>query len=503
MAQRLLSIDLQSDLLTAVLLGGGKTQELLDSTVVVIGGKEPEEIVAELTSSLDCSDCRCNLALGGSFFLFHNLTLPFSNRKSIDKILPFELAESIAGSIDSMLIDTLVNPGMGKEVEIIAAMIERSLLARWHAAFQGADIFPERITLSGLPSITQILENGQPPEEFIFLSLRLEDATLFLFSAGKLQLIRPLSFKPLSFDAEAETGFLFDKERRELKIQGMEHSEEAYKELALAVRQTLAPLSLGTDLKKIPLYIEGSGGLVPSATSWIEAAFGGPCLVCGRSGLLPLPSPLPETTVPHAAFLTPCLSLGAHREKLQPEFNFCKEGFAPYDHMAKYRFMGKAGVIILIAALISSLSYLFYDTAVLKKKRDALVSDIRTVFQETLPDIKKIVDPRQQLQVAINTTKLSSGEGEGAALPYTALHVLREISTRIPASLDVHLTRMVYEAKGLRLIGITDTFNTVDSMKKSLEQSPEIVSVTISSANMNPKDNKIRFELKIDLGKSE
>ena len=500
MAQRLLSIDLQSDLLTAVLLNDGKTQELLDSTVVVIGEKTPEEIIEELTATLDCTDCRCYLSLGASFFFFRNLTLPFADRKSIDKILPFELEESIAGSIDSMLIDTLTNPGIGKEVEILAVMIERSLLARWHAAFQAAEIFPERIALSGLPSISQILENGQSPEEFIFLSLRLEDATLFLFSAGKLQLIRPLSFKPLSFDAESETGFLFDKKSGKLKIQGMEHSGEAYQELATAVRQTLVPLSTGTDPKNIPLYIEGSGALTPSATSWIEEAFGAPCLVCGRSGLLPLPSPLPVTTEPHAAFLTPCLSLAAQREKQQPEFNFCKEGFAPYDHLAKYRFMGKTLGIILIAALISSLSYLFYDTSVLRQKRDALVSDIRAVFQETLPGTKKIVDPRQQLQVAINKAKLSSGEGEGTALPYTALHVLREISIRIPASLDVHLTRMVYEAKGLRLIGITDTFNTVDSMKKSLEQSPEIISVTISSANMNPKDNKIRFELKIDLG---
>ena len=502
MIQRLLTIDLQSDLLTAVLLNGGKSQEVLDSTIIVTEGKEPEKIVEELTGTLDCTDCKCNLALGASFFIFRNLNLPFSDRKSIDKILPFELEESIAGSIDNMLVDTIINPGTGKEVEIIAAMIERSLLARWHAAFQAADIFPERILLSGLPTISQILENGEPPEDFIFLSLRLTDATLFLFSDGKLQLVRPLSFKPLSFDTKSDTGFLFKAENGELTIQGTEHSAEAYQELAIAVRQTLAPLAMKTETKNMPLYIEGSGGLAPSATSWIEKAFGVPCLVCGRGGLLPLPSRLPKETEAHAAFLTSCLSLGAPREKVRPEFNFCKEDFVPYDSLAKYRSLGKVFAITLIAALISSLAYLFYDNNVLTKKRDALVSDIHTVFKETLPGTKRIVDPRQQLQVAINTAKISSGKGEGTALPYPALHVLRVISTRISTSLDVTLTRMVYEAKGLRLIGITDTFNTVDNMKKSLEQAPEILFVTISSANMNPKDNKIRFELKLDLGES-
>jgi general secretion pathway protein L len=503
MIQRLLSIDLQSDLLTAVLLSTGKSGEVLDSTIIITDGKEPEEIVHELTSSLDCTECRCYLALGASFFIFRNLTLPFSDRKSIDKILPFELEESIAGSIDNVLVDTIVNKGSGKEAEIIATMIERSLLGRYHTAFQEADITPERILLSGLPTISQILSNGEPPENFIFLSLRLTDATLFLFSEGKLQLVRPLSFKPLNFDAEPDTDFLYNEESGELTISGTEHSAEVYQELANSVKQTLAPLSLETEIQEMPLYIEGSGALVPSATSWIEQAFGVPCLVCGRGGLLPLPSQLPEKTEAHAAFLTSSLSLGAPREKSQPEFNFCKEEFVPYDNMAKYRTMGKLFAVILLASLISSLGYLFYDNGVLTKKRNALVSDINTVFKETLPGTKKIVDPRQQLQVAINAAKISSGEGEGTTLPYTALHVLREISTRITASMDVHLTRMVYEAKGLRLLGITDTFNTVDSMKKSLEQSAEISTVTISSTNMNPKDNKIRFELKLDLGVTE
>ena len=503
MIQRLLSIDLQSDLLTAVLLSGGKSQEVLGSTIIVTDGKEPEEIVEELAAALDCTECKCYLALGASFFFFRNLHLPFSDRKSIDKILPFELEESIAGSIDNMLVDIIINPGTGKEVEIIAAMIERSLLARWHAAFQAADIFPERILLSGLPTIARILENGEPPEDFIFLSLRLEDATLFLFSAGKLQFVRRLSFKPLTFDTESASGFLFNETSGELTIQGTEHSAEAYQELSIAVRQTLAPLTIGTDIKKMPLYVEGSGAQVPSATSWIEAAFGVPCLVCGRGGLLPLPSQLPKETEVYAAYLTSCLSLGAPREKSHPEFDFCKEYFVPYDNMAKYRTMGKVSGIILIAVLIFAPAYLFYENSVLTKKRDVLASEIHTVFKETLPGTKKIVDPRQQLQVAINAAKMSSGKGEGTPLPYPVLHVLRVISTRISTSLDVQLTRMVYEEKGLRLIGITDTFHTVDNMKKSLEQSEEIVSVTISSANMNPKDNTIRFELKVHLGDSK
>lgn len=499
MTQALLCIDLQSDLLTAVLFDGGKAQQVLSSTVVVVGARDPEEVVMELVARIDCSNCRSYLALGASFFVFRNITLPFSDRKSIEKILPFELQENTIHVIDDMVLDTFVVPGVGEEVDIIAAMVQRSLLSQWYAAFQEAGIVLERITLSGQPSIARIFANGEPPEEFIFLELRTDDAALFFVSSGCLQLIRPLSFKIHDSESESPTGFVFDKEKGELSLQSGDPSGESYEKLCLLVKQTLKPLFPTLDFTQIPLYVAGSGALPPTARSWIEKAFGTPCLACGHGGLLPLPLQLPEKTAKHAAFLTSCFSMGLQAEGSPKEFNFCKDGFAPHDHLAQYRLLGKGIALVLGVAFAASLAWLVYDNSMMKGERDALVADIHTVFRETLPNVKRIVDPRQQLQVAINGAKISSGENEGAALPFTALHVLREISMQIPASLDVLLTRLIYDGKGLRLIGVTDNFNTVDAIKTSLEQSSDIQTVTISSTNQDPKDNSIRFELKVEL----
>jgi general secretion pathway protein L len=495
MARQILSIDLQQDLLTAVILDDEKNQEVLSSIVVVSGIRLPEEVVAELAAQLTRADYRCFLSLGASFFSFRNLSLPFSDRKSINKILPFELEESTANPIDTMIIDSMINSREGEETEVIAAMIERKLLSEWYAALQQAGIFPEIITLSGLATLANIRENGKPPEEFIFLDLRMENASLFLISSDRLQLIRPLVF-----DAGRKAGFTFDEKSGEIHIQRPEHGAEAFRQLALAIKQTLPPLSLATPMATLPIYIDGSAGLTQSATSWLEAAFNRPCLVCGRAGLLPLPSSLPAKTDQHAHLLTSCLSLSTQGGKTKDWFNFSKEEFSPKRGLRNYHNPQRLITYPLIALLLLSLGYLWYNTNVLKKQQTALVAEIRAVFTETLPEVRRIVDPLQQLQVAINKSRLSSTEGEGTTLPYTALHILREISTRIPPSLDIRLSRLVYESKGLRLIGITDTFNTVDSLKKTLEQSPNFINVTISSANLNTKDNKIRFELKVECG---
>ena len=342
-----LCIDLQSDLLTAVLFDGSKSQSVVASTIVVTEGKDPEDVVAELVAAIDCSNCRASLSLGASFFLFHNLSLPFSDRKSIEKILPFELDESIIQDIDTLLIDTHVNPGSGKDVEIIAAMLERERLSQWHAAFQGAAIFPERITLSGQPSISGIFANGQPPGTFLFLSLRTNDAALFLVADGVLQLVRPLPFELFEIDAEESTGFIFDQESGELIARGLKTTRDAYKNLAVAIKQTLAPLASVTDPAKISIYVEGSGALMPNARTWLDEAFEMPCLVCGRGGILPVSTTLPEKTGRHAEYLTSCFSLGAYTDKINPEFDFCKDGFSPTDPMAKYRLLGKGLILCL------------------------------------------------------------------------------------------------------------------------------------------------------------
>jgi len=499
MASQLLSIDLQSDLLTAVLLEDDINQDIIASTAIITEDKTPAEIITELVSTLDCSDCRCFLALGASFFTFKNLTLPFSDRKSIHKVLPFELEENSAIFSDTMLVDFLVNKEEGSDSEIITAMVEKELIGEFHTALKQEGLTPELITLSGLASIYAIQNNGEAPEEFIFLDLRLNNASLFLVSGGKIQIIRPLSFSPQPFEGGMKAGFITDAEDGFLQIQGIEHSAEALHELALSVKQTLAPLTLTQNLEQIPIYIDGTAGSTKRATSWLEApdAFNRSCLICGRPGLLPLPIQLPEASKLHASYLVGSLSLGKNGAALKKSLNFCQQEFRFRNDLAEYRSMGKMLTIGLIVILVLSMGYLLFDSRSLKKERRALVSEIQTVFKQTLPQVRRIVDPVQQLNIAIKEAGSASQDGSAKTLSYTALQILRELSIHIPSSIDVRLTRMVYESKGIRLTGLTDSFNSVDSIKKNLEKSALISEVVISSTKQTPKNNKIRFDLKI------
>lgn len=501
MASRILSIDLQSDLLTAVILKNDINKDIIASAAIIPAEKTLQELITELITRLDCSNCRCVLSLNSSYFSFQNLSLPFQDRKAIDKILPFELEESTAVAIDTMLIDAIVTPGNDEGSEVITAMIEHTRLAEIHSALKQAGIPPEIITLSGLPTIAEIQEAGQAPDEFIFLDLRLDNATLFLISSGKLQLVRTLPFTPFRFATGPMAKLAVNAEDGKLQVQELEHSGESFRQLALMVRQTLTPLLLQSSQEQIPIYIDGTAGSASETSSCLEAstAFDRPCLICGRVGLLPLPMHLPKQTEEHAVYLNACLSLGKQADKRHDSFNFSKGTFAFRSSLSDYQNKAKTVGGILLVALVISLSYLWYNTGSLQNERTAIISEIHKVFKDTLPGVTRIVAPVQQLKVAVNNIRNSAGSEQGTTLPRTVLHVLQELSTRLPDSMDIRIIRMLYEENGLRLMGVTDSFNTVDSMKKALEQSPDFATVTISSTKQNPRDNRIRFELKIQI----
>jgi len=140
------------------------------------------------------------------------------------------------------------------------------------------------------------------------------------------------------------------------------------------------------------------------------------------------------------------------------------------------------------------------DYYFLKKRNRALDQKINDVFSQTFPQVKRIVDPLQQLKVKLNEVKKSAVSPPGIpgiSGTGTVLDLLKDVSKRVPGSLDVHVTRMVIDPDTVRISGKTDTFNTVDSIKNGLGSSTFFSAATISSANLDRTGNQVKFEIKL------
>jgi general secretion pathway protein L len=179
--------------------------------------------------------------------------------------------------------------------------------------------------------------------------------------------------------------------------------------------------------------------------------------------------------------------------------NFRKGPFAPKKFWEEHkRNLIKTGIL---AGLVLAIAFfnVVLDSYFMGKNLTRLNNQITGVFTSTFPDVKKIVDPLQQMQIKIQEAR------KNALLPgvtdnnIRAIDILNNISKLISKDINVDFTRLVIGAESTVISGDTDTFNSVDSIKNSLEKSDLFKKIIISSANINKSDNRVRFKIKINL----
>lgn len=494
MSNKFLAIDIKNDLITAITFSvdAKKAMHIAGHAVISVAARPIEEALAELSQQLDLHGASCHIALEAESFFYRNLSLPFTDTKTINKILPLELEENIPVKIDRLLIDSIITREDKQKSQVIAAMIDRQFLATRLATLQPMGIDPETVTISGVATAIHLTRTPDLPADFLLLNIDLQRAILILVRSGHITLIRPLIFDP-----GLQSGFQIDEENNIVKIFRPENLESTFHTLCTAIQQTLQSVFLAHELT---VYLSGPVGAMEETADRIQTGLGGVCRSCS---LVPddpscqLAAPMDEKWPP--GIMEDAVNLGWQTIKNWKGFNFRKEAFATRKSFTDTRTLAIAIIAPLVAAALCAIGYLWYDYAKLLKEQKNLNTQIHRIFTETLPEVTRIVDPIQQLQVKISETSQASMNKDSTLPSFTILDILAEISANIPEPLDVRLARFVVDDTGLRIKGTTDTFNTVDLIKKGLQQSPTFSNVEISAANLDPKSSKIRFELKLTL----
>jgi hypothetical protein len=153
---------------------------------------------------------------------------------------------------------------------------------------------------------------------------------------------------------------------------------------------------------------------------------------------------------------------------------------------------GLAAGLLLVWLLTVSMDYYYKN-----KQLNTLNNRITSIFQSTFPDVKKIVNPLQQMRVNIEEVRKVSLNPTGGQGNMLTIDILNEISKGIPDDIDVKFTRTVIGENNVVINGDSDTFNSVDAIKNRLEQSKSFKTVTIVSTTKEDSSNRIKFRLKI------
>jgi general secretion pathway protein L len=483
MSRKILSLDIRSDSINAVLVKSSlRESRIAACRSVPIPETAPDVADAwrgaleTVVEQMDLAGTDCAVAIPAVFFSSRNLQVPFSNAKKIRMVLPFELEPFLPFQADDLEIDFNAREGSAEPgvTEVLAVAIEKERLAAAIAALAGAGIDPERVTVSGLPVAAWLGRNAAPEDALFCLDVSRTFAALFVIAANRVCLMR--SF-PLSSDSPARERAIRHHIRTTLGA--LAEMEGALPEIG-EVAMTGDGLT-GIDLEKLaaalPLPVHRVNlreSLNVNFEKELEPSW-------------------------DATRLDGALALALAESEGVECLNFHRSQFPGKKMVARYREpLIKTGVLAA-AVLLLMFASVIIQSFMQQRRLAELDRQIAAVFSETFPDVKKPADPYQQMQIGLQELRKSAalpGEALPAAL---SIDILKNISDSIPETITVVFERMVMGPESILISGTTGGFNAVDEVKGHLERIAGFKKVTISSANTDRSGKDVNFQLKVDL----
>jgi type II secretory pathway component PulL len=191
------------------------------------------------------------------------------------------------------------------------------------------------------------------------------------------------------------------------------------------------------------------------------------------------------------------LALCAANQDKQQGFNLRQGPFALRGEWQKLRrsFIAVALLAGLLIASWGTSSWLKHSE--LKGQADQLSHQMEQVFRANFSKSDPIIDIPRQIEVKLAEMRRKT-ELLGLSSQGSALRVLEEISSRLPADLPIEIKELNYSADNLRLSGFTRSFDAVNQAADKLKASPLFAEAKIADAKLSLDGSRVDFQLQLN-----
>ena len=498
MTINILGVDFRKDSVSAVLIRGSYKGVWVDAHAHVFLERS-EDLEKGLASCLETiseqTDLHavCIAALPSDQFFYRNIISPFTDPRKIDQMLPYELEQSLPVPADDLIIDFIpvsharpekkFIPWLGQmlhfasraaSTRILAAAIEKTRLAAFLSCLKQSGLEPERVVPGGYGLSLCLMHAINSPSNWLLVDADKTHAALFLIISRTLTVIRAFPGSGLSPSAD----FLFP-----------------------LIQQTL--LGSCAEVRMDQIFLAGCLSDASANASVVASALSEKCgfpvhpvnLIVDAG--IRLKSALPSSWRPEIG--DPALGAALARMNGFPGLNLRKGAFGLRTSWVACRSgLLRTGVMAGLVVL-AAIAYVRIDTQILEKQLDYLNRRIDQVLTGTFPEITNIVEPLHQMRTHVQDAqrRIPGSEKKGQE---RLVDLLGRISSCIPENVPVELIRFTYEGSILQLTGHTNSFNSVEEIKRRLEGPNGGFSlVTIVSANLENTGTRIQFHLNITL----
>ena len=501
MAQLTLGVDISDDLLSAVVVAGrGRDRQVVACASVDLEEHDDiGEMLPVLLEQLGWQGGQCVSGLPLSYFSLRNLILPFTSEKKIQQILPLELEEHLLIPVDEQIFATTASGKSDDGTRLLVAAVEKRTLRLHLDTFHACDLDPDIVCPSSFALADRLCTIGSDGHDFLLLYGDMGSMTMVICHQGEIVFMRRLSYPEKVF-----TDAIFSFDGTSVRVTDRSAADAAVSSLCMVVQRSIDYFcftnSIKVDLNHVVLA--GPMRLTGGFQEKIEHELGLRSRACDlvHTGHATIAPSVAESWQP-AVYDRP-LALALQGGRKHVAFNFRKDEFVARSRLlgSRRQAMGLALAAGCLFAIL--LGYLFVDYQSLRKKHDSLAGEMEQVFQKSFPGVTRIVDPLVQMRA-----KLLEAQAPTVSMPLFTqekriLAILADISSRVPDTISMHVSRLVVDQDSVKIKGTTDAFNNVNVIKELLAKSTRYPEVNIVSATKAKDKGVIRFEIRLQLGES-
>lgn len=399
------------------------------------------------------------------------LTLPFHDRKRLDRTVPFELESHLPFDLDDAVVDYQLLGTDGEAAVVLAALAPKAAVRDHLAALAAAGVDPRAVDLASLAGLNVARAcRTDRDRATAFLTLDGDRTTVALLRGNRLVGLRALS--------------------------GGVGTNGSLSAVVRDIRWSLLALTGDVPLDPLTVWVCGDAAQTPGVAAALEGALGSAPL-----GIETLPVAGVPVTLRHdqAAFAT-ALGLALRDGDNAFGIDFRRGEFAYHrEREALWRGLARVGILALVAVALMVTSFVLEGRR-LEARRQALRAEIRTLFTAALPQVRTIVNEKAQLgtEIAALEKQRRIYGGLAPSAP-RAIDLLLALTDGVPADVALDLEELALDGETLRIRGSTRAYEGVESVKRGLAARPEFRDVQAKDVRASVDGQRVDFRLGLTL----
>ena len=421
-------------------------------------------------------------ALPAHHAILRNLTLPFRDRRRIRQTITFALDEHMPFEPEDVVVDFRPLPVQpdAHQTQVLAAGMPKQEIAGCLNLFGSVGVEPAALDLDVFSlADAAVLGGSGVPGKTVLLYLQPERTLLTLLHDGAPVFVRSLAQGP-----PADAGDLPDAQKLSKQLQ---HTLYACEHAAQSPYEPDLLLLFGVDydnLERLAVDLTEATGVRthvwrPQAATY-KAADGG--------AAVPVQRPAEHPVALGAALR------GLHRRTRG--LNLRRGKFAPHSRLRELRGQLVALGVVGVAVAGLGLGNLYLQNHFKARRLAHLQDGIAEAFREVLPGAR-LVQPVAQIREKIgDLDRRLRAFGGLAGAQLSGLQILRELSSRVPASLEVEVDDLTISGEVIELSASTASYDNVVKLQNAFAASPLLSDVTINNTRQG-SNNRVQFKLSL------